>query len=129
MLFQKEYIIRRQTDGAFTDGFYRAKYHDFKMKLNIVPIKAAWLKITSRDNEMLPEGERKTFRVRGYGKEQVQAANQYGDLHCDKLFYEGRWYKCETTVKWDKGMPIDHYVSQWVILPEGEQERESEPNL
>lgn len=78
---------------------------DFQMPLNVQPLSADEL-------QALPEGLRKTKRLKAWGPSLLTAADQTTQQRGDWMYYGGLWYECVSCVKWDH-TPLSHYESQF----------------
>ena len=113
-LFKRPYTVRKHAVQKIVNGYTSAPYTDVKMRLNVQPL--------SPDELMaLPEGERTKKRVKSFGSDKLISADEFTGTPADCLFYQGRWYKCTSSVLWDHTM-LRHYRSEFTLLPESEQE-------
>ena len=96
------------------NGYPSAPYTDGTALLNVQPL-------SSNDLQALPEGERTVKRVKAYGSERLASADEYLGIPGDRLYYHGLWYECKSSVMWDHTL-LSHYESEFVLLPESEQE-------
>jgi hypothetical protein len=111
-LFKKKYTLRSYEPQKIVKGHATAPYSDVIVSLNVQPLKA---------DEMLalPEGERTTKRIKSFGPDMLTAADKYTSSPGDRLFYNGKWYECESSVDWNHTM-LSHFRSEFVILKDQE---------
>lgn len=109
-LFNKPYTIRRFLDDQrIVKGFVTSQYEDFTASLHIHP--------PSDDTvNALPEGERLIKRLEGHGSIELRSANQDTDQKGDLLYYDGSWYECVSSVKYDHTI-LSHWNYKFVIVP------------
>ena len=112
-LFKKPYTVRVYTAQTIVKGYASAPYADAVMRLNVQPL-------TPDEIMALPEGERTVKRVKSYGPDKLTSADEFKGVPGARLFYNGQWYSCLSSVMWDHTM-LSHYRSDFVILPEREQ--------
>ena len=115
MLFKKPYVIRhyeRQTIDS--EGYASAPYADSMEMLNVQPL-------TPDDLMALPEGDRTVKRVKALGKGRLISADEFNGIPGDRLYYQGQWYECKSSVMWDHTI-VSHYRSDFAIIPQHEQE-------
>jgi hypothetical protein len=118
-LFKKKYTIRRYDPQTIINGYAFASYTDFIVRLNVQPL-------TPDDLLALPEGERTVKRVKSYGPDQLQSADEFTGTPGDRLFYFGHWYQCMSSDFWHN-TPLGHFQSDFVVLPQKEQEAPPAP--
>ena len=114
-LFKKPYVIRHyEAQTVNADGYASAPYTDTAAMLNVQPL--------SPDDLMaLPEGDRTVKRVKAIGKDRLASADEFTGTPGDRLFYQGYWYECKSSVMWDH-TALGHYRSDFAILPPRGQE-------
>ena len=113
-LFKKKYTIRHYDPQTIEKGYASAPYTDSTIMLNVQPL-------SPNDLLALPEGQRTEKRVKSYGPDQLTSAEELTGIPGDRLFYNGWWYVCTSSVMWDH-TPLSHYQSDFVILPQKEQD-------
>lgn len=113
-MFRDSYILRRYGEQTLDEGIASFSYEDIPVSLNVQPISATEL-------QALPEGDRSVQRVRAFGDFPVKTANQNTSCPSDRLYYHDKWFECEQSSDWHH-TPLAHYESQWVAVPEGEEE-------
>jgi hypothetical protein len=112
-LFKKPHIVRQYGKQAFVRGYASAAYTDKAVRLDVQPL--------SPDDLMaLPEGDRTVKRIKTFGPDRLTSADEFRDTPGDRLFYNGQWYECKSSVMWDHTI-LSHYRSNFVILPQREQ--------
>jgi len=112
-LFKKSYTIRQHKAQTVVKGYASAPYSDTLIRLNVQPL-------SSNELLALPEGERTVKRVKSFGPDKLTSADDFEGVPGDRLFYNGRWYECTSSVMWDHTI-LAHYRSDFVILPQREQ--------
>jgi hypothetical protein len=113
-IFRHPYTIRRRGKQQIVNGYAAYRNTEFTVRLNIQPFSANEL-------QALPEGERTIKRVKAYGADALISADEQNQAPGDLLYYGGAWYECTSCVHW-LHTPLAHYESEFVILPQGEQE-------
>jgi len=113
-IFRKPYTVRKYGKQEIVNGYPRAPYTDVKLRLDVQPLSAD-------DLQALPEGQRTVKRVKAYGKNKLTAADEYDGIPGDRLFYQGLWYACTSSVMWEH-TALAHYRSEFTLQPPGEQE-------
>lgn len=78
---------------------------DFQMRLNVQPL-------TADELQALPEGLRKTKRLKAWGPSLLTVADQETERRGDWIYYCGTWYECVSCIMWDH-TPLGHYESQF----------------
>lgn len=68
-IFRRSFTIRHFGDEEIVDGYGYASYEDKQVILNVQPLSADEL-------QALPEGERRTKRLKAYGDYQFTTADQ-----------------------------------------------------
>jgi hypothetical protein len=117
-LFKRTYPIRNYGGQVITDGYQSVEYADGAARLNVQPL--------SPDELLaLPEGERTVKRVKTFGPDKFNSADEFTGTPATRLFYGGQWYECKSSVMWDHTI-LAHYRSEFVILPQFDQEAEPE---
>jgi len=112
-LFKKPYIVRRYAAQTIVDGYASAPYKDTTMMLNVQPF-------TPDDLRVLPEGDSTKKRVKSFGPDRLASADEFEGVPGARLFYQGYWYECTSSVMWDHTI-LSHYRSDFVILPQRDQ--------
>lgn len=111
-IFRRRFTIRRFGDDEVIDGYTHAGFEEFKTVLNVQPLSADELKA-------LPEGERKTRRLKAYGDDILHTADQTTGRRGDWLLYNGRWYECVSSIYWDHTL-LSHCKSEFVEVAQTE---------
>ncbi len=112
-LFKRSYTVRRYGKQTIKNGYAASPWDDITVMLNIQPL-------TSNELRTLPEGERTVKRIKAFGPDHLTSADEFAGTLGDRLFYNGQWYECKSSVMWDH-TPLSHYRSEFVILPKNEQ--------
>ena len=113
-LFKRQYTMRVYKEQTVSGGHASAPFKDIVVRLNVQPL-------TPDELMALPEGERTVKRVKTFGPEMLASADEYTGTPGVRLFYRGYWYECKSSVLWDHTL-LSHYRSDFVILPQREQE-------
>lgn len=111
-IFRRSFTIRHFGDEEIVDGYGYASYEDKQVILNVQPLSADEL-------QALPEGERRTKRLKAYGDYQFTTADQSAGRRGDWLFYAGHWYECVSSLYWDHTM-LFHCKSEFLEVAETE---------
>ena len=111
-IFRRSFTIRHFGHEEIVDGYRYATYQDREVLLNVQPLFADEL-------QALPEGERRTKRLKAYGNYTFTTADQSTGKRGDWLFYCGRWYECVSSLDWDHTM-LWHCKSEFVEVAESE---------
>lgn len=119
-LFKKLYTIRRYGTQTIVKGYASAPHTDFMTWLDVQPYSPDDLKV-------LPEGERTEKRVKTFGGERLVSSDAIEGVLSDRLFYEGRWYQCTSSVMWEHTI-LRHYRSDFVLMSQNEQSKMKPPN-
>lgn len=110
-LFNKPYTIRRfNGEQRIINGYITSHYEDFTASLHIHPLSDDTI-------NALPEGERLIKRLEGHGNIELRSANQDSDQKGDLLYYDGDWYECESSVKYDHTL-LSHWNYKFIIVPD-----------
>jgi hypothetical protein len=112
-LFKKPYTIRHYEAQTLINGYASAPYTDTTQRLNVQPL-------TPDELMALPEGDRTVKRIKTFGKLRLASADEFEGIPGDRLFYNGRWFECTSSVMWDHTF-LAHYRSDFTILPQKEQ--------
>lgn len=111
-IFRRLYTIRRFGKTEIVDGYQCSGYEDTETFLNVQPL--------SKDELMaLPEGERRTKRIKAYGDFTFTTADQSSGKRGDWLLYYGHWYECVSSIGWDHTI-LSHCKSEFVEVSEAE---------
>ena len=123
-IFRKPYIIRRfRTQNIDNAGYPKTEYYDFKTLLNVQQVPANEL-------QALPEGERTIKRVKTYGADKLQAADENTQINGDRLYYHGFWYECKSSNQWEYNLfSLAHFESVFAILPPDKQKEMGVPEI
>jgi len=113
-LFKKLYTVRQYSQQEITDGYASANYTDAKLLLDVQPL-------SPDEMQALPEGDRTVKRIKSFGGDRLTSADEFGNIPGDRLFYNGQWYECVSSVMWDHTV-LSHYRSEFVVLPATQQE-------
>jgi hypothetical protein len=112
-IFRKNtYIIRRFKEQKIVNGYAKNEYVDIRMNLNVQPF-------GPEDLQSLPEGERKTQRVKAFSLYPLRAVDQATEKPGDWLWHDGKWYECKSSVLWDH-TPLHHYRAEFVVIVDTE---------
>lgn len=126
-IFRRNFVIRRFGEENIVSGYGVASYTDELTSLNVQPLSADELKA-------LPEGERRTKRMKAFGDLVLSPADQSTGRRGDWLFYqgnmdpEGHWYECVSSLGWDHTM-LHHCRSEFVQVSESEAKRVPRPDF
>lgn len=112
-LWKKPYTVRHYEPQTIENGYTAAPYTDTLMKLDVQPL-------TPDDLMALPEGDRTVKRVKTFGGAKLTSADEFEGIPGDRLFYNGRWFECTSSVMWDHTI-LRHYRSDFVIIPQRDQ--------
>lgn len=117
-IFRREFVVRHFGEEEIIDGYGTAPYSDTVEVLNVQPLSADEL-------QALPEGERKTKRMKAFSDFVFNTADQSTGRRGDWLFYRGNmdpvghWYECVSSLGWDHTM-LSHCRSEFVQVAEAE---------
>ena len=111
-IFRRKFKIRRFGEDEIINGYAHAIYTDTETSLNVQPLSADELLA-------LPEGERRTKRLKAYGDLIFTTADQSTGRRGDWLLYGGKWYECVSSLDWDHTM-LSHCKSEFVEVAETE---------
>ena len=89
------------------------------VRLNVQPL-------TPNELMALPDGDRTVKRVKSFGPDRLSSADDLKGTPGDRLFYNGAWFECTSSVMWDHTI-LSHYRSDFTILPQKEQMPPPEP--
>lgn len=126
-IFRRSFVIRRFGEEQLVDGYGTASYTDTVTSLNVQPLSADEL-------AALPEGERRTKRMKAFGDLVFTTADQSSGRRGDWLWYEGKmdtdghWYECVSSLGWDHTM-LSHCRSEFVRVSETEARRVPKPQI
>lgn len=110
-LWRRQYTLRTFGTQKTRKGYVSMKEHiDNPVMLDVQPDTGTQLQVTA-------EGARKTMRIFSYGDFPVKTADQRTGIRADMLFYDGRWYECESSV-YHSNTPLAHYKSTFLLVPE-----------
>jgi hypothetical protein len=112
-IFKRRFVVRRHEAQVIVNGYAHAPYGEMSELLNVQPLSA-------NDLMALPEGERTVKRLKSFGRGKLMSAEESTGIPGDRLFYEGYWYECTSSVMWDHTI-LRHYRSEFVILPAAKQ--------
>ena len=112
-LFKRPYTLRRHGEQSVTGGYASAPYSDITVRLDVQPF-------NPEEMMALPEGDRTVKRIKSFGPDRLTAADEFRGIPGDRLFYQGLWYECTSSVMWDHTI-LSHYRSEFTILPPREQ--------
>lgn len=111
-IFRRSFIIRRFAEDEVIDGYTHTTYEDTETPLNVQPLKPDEL-------SALPEGERRTKRLKAYGDLIFTTADPSSGKRGDWLLYSGHWYECVSSLYWDHTL-LAHCKSEFVEVAESE---------
>ena len=112
-LFKKSYTVRHYAAQTVENGYAAAPYSDTTMRLDVQPL-------TPDELMALPEGDRTVKRIKTFGGDKLASADEFEGIPGDRLFYNGRWFECTSSVRWDHTL-LSHYRSDFIILPQRDQ--------
>ena len=112
-IFRKPYTLRAYAPQTNNNGYATATYSDRVVRLNVQPLSADDLKVMS-------DGDRAIKRIKSFGSDRLQAANELDGTAGVRLYYNGAWYECTSSVMWDHTI-LAHYRSDFAILPQASQ--------
>jgi hypothetical protein len=113
-IFRRMFKIRRFGEDEVIEGYSHTTYTDTMTRLNVQPLSADELLA-------LPEGERRTKRLKAYGDLTFTTADVSTGKRGDWLLYDGRWYECVSSLNWDHTM-LSHCKSEFVEVAEADDE-------
>jgi len=113
-LFKKRYTVRQYSRQTITDGYASAKYAEANLLLDVQPL-------SPDEMQALPEGDRTVKRIKSFGGDRLTSADEFESVPGDRLFYNGQWYECVSSVMWDHTV-LSHYRSEFVVLSANQQE-------
>ena len=112
-LFRKPYIVRKHGVQTVKRGYASSPYTDIKIRLNVQP--------QPPDNfEGRESGDATVKRLKSWGADRLNSADEINGIPGDLLYYQGEWYECKSCVPWDQA-PLAHFQADFVILPTEEQ--------
>ena len=111
-IFRRNFTIRRFGKEEIIDGYGLTSYEDSEVSLNVQPL-------SPDEIQALPEGERRTKRLKAYGDFTFTTADQSTGRRGDWLLYYGHWYECVSSLGWDHTI-LSHCKSEFVEIPEAE---------
>ena len=111
-IFRRTFTIRRFGEDELIDGYAHTTYEDTETQLNVQPLSADELLA-------LPEGERRTKRLKAYGDLVFTTADQSTGRRGDWLLYDGHWYECVSSLYWDHTL-LTHCKSEFVEVAAAE---------
>lgn len=111
-LFKRQYTIRSFGEQRIDRGYASSPYQDRVAQLDVQPLSADEL-------ATLPEGQRTTKRLKAFGDYPLKASNQNAGTVGDRLFYQGIWYECVSSLHWNHTL-LSHYRSEFVQISEAE---------
>ena len=120
-LWRKPFTIRRHGAQVIGDnGLTSETYEDIVFTLNVQPVAA-------NQFEAQPAGDITVKRLKTWGADKLISAEENSGTPSDLLYYDGLWYKCTSSVKWDHTL-LRHFQSDFTILPATEQMKELPPS-
>lgn len=107
-LFRKTYTLRHFGEQVIDRGHVTHPFTDSKTSINLQPLSA---------NEIaaLPEGQRATKRLKGYGDRILTTANMETGVVGDRIYYYGNWYECVSSNIWEHTI-LAHCESEFVLI-------------
>ncbi len=117
-LFRRKFVVRRFGEEVISGGYGSVSYTDSIEELNVQPLSGDEL-------QALPEGERRTKRMKAFGDFLFTAADQDSGRRGDWIFYQGKmdpaghWYQCVSAIGWDHTL-LCHCRSELVQVAEAE---------
>lgn len=106
-LFKRRYAIRRFQPQTIVGGYARSKYVDALILLDVQPLR-------TDEHLTTPEGQRVVRRLKSYSNSRIRAADEKTQTFADRIFYQGLWYECTSSMKWDHTI-LAHYRSNFVL--------------
>ena len=103
--FNREYVVRRYAEGS--------SYTEFNASIHLHPMEhgsGAW-----------PEQQGIVRQLAGHGMVPLREASLADGTKADRVFYDGRWYECVSSVFYDH-TPLSHYNYSFVEVPEDAME-------
>ena len=112
--FKRKYIVRKMITQKVVEGYaVMPKGQDCIMLLDVQPE-------APNDLKALAEGDLTVKKLKAYGAEELQAADQKTGVPGDLLYYMGRWYECTSCVLWNHTI-LQHYQSNFTAVPENKK--------
>lgn len=118
-IFRRQFTVRRFGAEENIDGHSIAPYTDISgVKLDVQPL-------STDELQALPEGERRTKRMKAFGDFVFTPADQETGRRGDWLYYKGRmdpeghWYECVSALGWDHTL-LAHCRSEFVQVAKAE---------
>lgn len=108
-LFNTLHWIRRFDEQREVKGYLTASFDDYVVSINVHPVGSDTL-------QALPEGERTIKRLEGHGDYPLIVADSSANTKGDLLLYEGRWYECVSSQRWNHTI-LSHFNYQFVLVP------------
>ena len=112
-LFKRLYNLRSYAAQTIVNGYASATYSDSVKRFDVQPL-------TPDELMALPEGERTVKRIKTFGPDRLTSADEFEGIPGDRLFYNGNWFECTSSVMWDHTI-LSHYRSDFVLLPQADQ--------
>ena len=112
-LFKHDYTVRRHTKQEIIGGYAACGYEEFVVSLNVQPL-------SSDEIQYLPEGERTKKRIKALGEVPLFPAEEESGRQGDELFYQGKWYECQSAHNWDH-TGLSHWEYEFTLLPPGKE--------
>lgn len=109
-LWRRPYTLRRYSPQKYVNGYAVKDYEDITVVLDVQFL-------TSREMQLLPEGKRSTVHIKSYGNTIIRTADQSTGRPADRLFYQGEWWECESSVVRDKTL-LSHCKAQFIKVSE-----------
>lgn len=109
-LWRRPYTLRRYEPQKYVDGYAVKGHTDITVKLNVQFL-------SGKELQLLPEGKRKTQRIKAYGNTVIKTADVENETAADRLYFQGQWWECEESVTWEKTM-LAHCKAVFVRVTE-----------
>lgn len=113
-LFRKTYTLRHFGKQEIVRGHVIHPFTDSKTSINLQPLSADAI-------AALPEGQRNTKRLKGYGSEILTTTDMEAGVVGDRVYYYGNWYECVSSNIWDHTV-LAHCESEFVLISMNEDD-------
>lgn len=112
-IWRRPYTLRRYSPQTYVNGYAVKNYEDITVYLDVQFL-------SSRELQLLPEGKRSTVHIKSYGNTIIRTADSKTGTPADRLYYQGEWWECESSVVRDKTL-LSHCKAQFVKASEAEE--------
>lgn len=113
-IWRRPYTLRRYKPQIIKNGYATSAHEDITVNLDVQFL-------SQRELQLLPEGKRSTAHIKSYGDFVVRTADADTGTPADKLYYQGSWWECESSVVRDKTI-LAHCLAQYVRVSEANNE-------